>query len=280
MSLPYSLRCTAVHGAHRYCGNDAYCAALTLDFLTVWIENRSLTFSCHLSPPTPSPFAHILLSALLNLLIFFPIPSSSPPSFLLCAPPTPPLHTHQPPHISVSILMPPQSAVLSLESLLGQENVRTMAMFLETVIRFLAEGAASGLNVIAVYVTEILRVTGFDVALTLPRFTPEGVTAVAQWGLVGLIGYWVLTVILRLLFGVFRHMFWVVKMVLALWLFGLIVTDKHASAETTATRVGVLVLAFVLLTLFTSGFDKSSAVEHRLSKLERRVRDVERTKAD
>lgn len=30
------------------------------------------------------------------------------------------------------------------------------------VIRFLAEGAASGLNVIAVYVTEILRVTGVD----------------------------------------------------------------------------------------------------------------------
>uniref|UniRef100_A0A3Q3AQL1 Si:dkey-74k8.3 n=1 Tax=Kryptolebias marmoratus TaxID=37003 RepID=A0A3Q3AQL1_KRYMA len=156
------------------------------------------------------------------------------------------------------------------ESVLGTNAIRSAAEFLETVIRFLAEGAASGLNVIAVYVTEILRVTGFDVALTLPRFTPEGVTAVAQWGLVGLIGYWVLTVILRLLFGVFRHMFWVVKMVLALWLFGLIVTDKHASAETTATRVGVLVLAFVLLTLFTSGFDKSSAVEHRLSKLERR----------
>lgn len=34
--------------------------------------------------------------------------------------------------------------------------------FFEMVIRFLAEGAASGLNVIAVYVTEILRVTGFD----------------------------------------------------------------------------------------------------------------------
>lgn len=34
--------------------------------------------------------------------------------------------------------------------------------FLEMVIRFLAEGAASGLNVIAVYLTEILRVTGFN----------------------------------------------------------------------------------------------------------------------
>ncbi|MEQ2178623.1 hypothetical protein GOODEAATRI_015987, partial [Goodea atripinnis] len=83
------------------------------------------------------------------------------------------------------------SAVLYLESMMGQENVHTLAMnvvsvhcchvqkqietrfsrslsfpappqFLQTAIRFLAEGAASGLNVIAVYVTEILRVTGFD----------------------------------------------------------------------------------------------------------------------
>lgn len=38
----------------------------------------------------------------------------------------------------------------------------TPPQFLEMVIRFLAEGAASGLNVIAVYVTEILRVTGVD----------------------------------------------------------------------------------------------------------------------
>uniref|UniRef100_A0A8C6M0I3 Si:dkey-74k8.3 n=1 Tax=Nothobranchius furzeri TaxID=105023 RepID=A0A8C6M0I3_NOTFU len=152
--------------------------------------------------------------------------------------------------------------------------------FSETVIRFLAEGAASGLNVIAVYVTEILRVTGFDVALTLPRFTPEGVTAVAQWGLVGLIGYWVLTVLFRLLIGVFKQVFWVVRMVIALWLFGLIVTDKHASADTTAIRVGVLVLACVLLSLVTSSSDKTSAVEHRLGKLERRVREVEKMKAE
>uniref|UniRef100_A0A1A8QH11 Transmembrane protein 109 n=2 Tax=Nothobranchius TaxID=28779 RepID=A0A1A8QH11_9TELE len=173
-----------------------------------------------------------------------------------------------------------ESAVQFLESLLGQENVLTVASFSETVIRFLAEGAASGLNVIAVYVTEILRVTGFDVALTLPRFTPEGVTAVAQWGLVGLIGYWVLAILFRLLIGVFKQVFWVVRMVIALWLFGLIVTDKHASADTTAIRVGVLVLACVLLSLVTSSSDKTSAVEHRLGKLERRVREVEKMKAE
>ncbi|XP_054890326.1 uncharacterized protein LOC129362668 isoform X2 [Poeciliopsis prolifica] len=165
------------------------------------------------------------------------------------------------------------------ESLVGAGVIRSAAEFLSTAIRFLAEGAASGLNVIAVYVTEILRVTGFDVA-TLPRFTPEGVTTVAQWGLVGLIAYWILTILLRLLIGVFKQLFWVVKTVLALWLFGLIVTDKHASAETTAIRVGVLVLVVVLLTLFTSSSEKTSGLESRLNKLEGRLRAVERRKEE
>ncbi|XP_047440720.1 uncharacterized protein LOC125007875 isoform X2 [Mugil cephalus] len=166
------------------------------------------------------------------------------------------------------------------ESVVGTGAIRSAAEFLETVIRFLAEGAASGLNVIAVYVTEILRVTGVDVTLTLPHFTPEGVTAVAQWGLLGLIGYWVLTIVLRLLIGVLKQVFWMVKTVLALWLFGLMVTDKQASAETTAVRLSGLVLVCVLLTLLTSGSEKSGKVEHRLSSLEGRLKAVEKRKGE
>uniref|UniRef100_A0A3Q0SC26 Si:dkey-74k8.3 n=1 Tax=Amphilophus citrinellus TaxID=61819 RepID=A0A3Q0SC26_AMPCI len=156
----------------------------------------------------------------------------------------------------------------------------TLLQFFEMVIRFLAEGAASGLNVIAVYVTEILRVTGFDAALTLPRFTPEGVTAVAQWGLVALIAYWLLSIVLRLLIGVIRQVFWIIKTVLGLWIFGLIVTDKQASADTTAVRLAFLVLVCVLLTVLTSGSDKSFAVEDRLSRLEGRVNAVENKKRE
>ncbi|XP_033949062.1 uncharacterized protein [Pseudochaenichthys georgianus] len=152
--------------------------------------------------------------------------------------------------------------------------------FLQMVIRFLAEGAASGLNVIAVYVAEILRVTGFDVALTLPRFTPEGVAAIAQWGLVALIGYWVLTIVLRVLICLVKRVFWVVKTVLALWLFGLIVTEKNATADTTAVRVGGLVLGCVLLTLLTSCSEKTCTVEQRLSTLESRVKGVEKKKGE
>ncbi|XP_034400184.1 transmembrane protein 109-like isoform X1 [Cyclopterus lumpus] len=164
------------------------------------------------------------------------------------------------------------------ESVVGSGVIRSAAEFFEMVIRFLAEGAASGLNVIAVYVTEILRVTGFDVALTSPLFTPEAVAAIAQWGLVALIGYWVLTIVLRLLIGVVRRVFWVVKTVLALWLFGLIVTDKHATADITAVRLGGLVLTCVLLTLLTSCSEKTCGVEHRLSSLEGRVKAVEKSR--
>uniref|UniRef100_A0A8C6UCS6 Si:dkey-74k8.3 n=1 Tax=Neogobius melanostomus TaxID=47308 RepID=A0A8C6UCS6_9GOBI len=152
--------------------------------------------------------------------------------------------------------------------------------FLETVIRFLAEGAASGLNVIAVYVTEILRVTGFDAALTLPLVTPEAVTAVAQWGLLTLIGYWILAIVLRVLIGVVRQVFWILKTVLALWFFGLIVLDKTASADTTAVRLTGLVLACVVLTLLTSGSEKTSAVDQRIRSLEGRLKAVEKSKGD
>ncbi|XP_055005069.1 uncharacterized protein LOC110160722 isoform X1 [Boleophthalmus pectinirostris] len=237
-------------------------------------------------------FSHILLLFHFILVISILIPSflclmHSYPSALHSFPPLP---RSSAPLCSCLLLSAPvcsclllcgvwiQSAVLFLESLVGQENVYTLAMFLETVIRFLAEGAASGLNVIAVYVTEILRVTGFDA--TLPPVTPEAVTAVAQWGLLTLIGYWVLAIVLRLLIGIVRQVFWIIKTVLALWFFGLIVLDKTASADTTAVRLTGLVLVCVLLTLLTSGSEKTSAVEQRISSLEGRLKVVEKSKGD
>ncbi|XP_057706706.1 uncharacterized protein LOC130924278 isoform X2 [Corythoichthys intestinalis] len=166
-----------------------------------------------------------------------------------------------------------------VESLMGIGAVRSAAEVLGTVIRFLAEGVASGLNVIAVYVTEILRVTGFDAAIMFPRFTPEGVTAVAQWGILAFIGYWVLTLLLRLAIKTLRHVFWLVKMAVVLWLFAMIVSDGSASADITAVRLGALVLGYILLSLLTSGSDRNGALEHRLKSLEGRVRAVEKRKS-
>ncbi|XP_051937295.1 uncharacterized protein LOC127610853 isoform X2 [Hippocampus zosterae] len=165
------------------------------------------------------------------------------------------------------------------ESVVGIDGIRSATEFLRMVFRFLAEGVANGLNVIAAYVTEILRVIGFD-ALTLPRFTPEGVTTVAQWGVLAVIGYWVMTILLRFAIDALRHVFWLVKMAVVLWLFAMIVSDSSASADTTAVRLGGLVLGYILLSLLTSGSNKTGALEHRLKSLEGRVKAVEKRKGN
>lgn len=142
-----------------------------------------------------------------------------------------------------------------------------------------ASAASAGCDLLKC-ATTFLHFLPSTVAAKLPRFTPEGVTAIAQWGLLALIAYWVLTVLLRLLMCVVKRVFWVVKTVLALWLFGLIVTDKTASAETTAVRVGGLVLGCVLLSLLTPDCEKKSSVDQRLSTLEGRLRAMEKRKAE
>ncbi|XP_031654507.1 uncharacterized protein LOC109864660 isoform X4 [Oncorhynchus kisutch] len=167
-----------------------------------------------------------------------------------------------------------------VESVVGTNVIESTVEFFEMLIRFLAEGAASGLNVIAVYVTEILRVTGVDVQLPFPHFTPEGVASVGQWALLALIGYWVLSIVLRLLVGVVRRVFWMLKAGTALWLFGLIVSDVKAGSDTTAVRLAGLVLGCALLGLASYGSEKTIHVEDRLSILEGRVKAVERRKGD
>lgn len=109
----------------------------------------------------------------------------------------------------------------------------------------------------------------------LPRFTPGGVAAIAQWSVVALISYWLLTIILRLLNWVLNWVFLVVKTVLVLSLFGLIATDETASTDTTAVRVFGLVLGCVF---WNFGSVKTSSVESRLSFLEARLKAVEEKK--
>ena len=122
--------------------------------------------------------------------------------------------------------------------------------------------------------------SAITVPLSLPRFTPEGVASVAQWGLLALIGYWLLTVILRLFIGLLRQVFWILKTVAALWLFGLIVSDAHAGTDTTAIRLAGLVLGCALLGVAFPSSEKTVGVEGRLGQLEGRVRALEGRKGE
>ncbi|XP_062380997.1 voltage-gated monoatomic cation channel TMEM109 isoform X2 [Sardina pilchardus] len=166
-----------------------------------------------------------------------------------------------------------------VESIVGTNVVETALEFLGMLLQFLAEGAASGLNVIAVYVSEILRATGVDAKLPFPHFTPEGVASVAKWALLALIGYWVLSVVLRLALSVLRRVFWLLKAVATLWMFGLIVSDTSAATDTTAMRLAALVLSYVVIGLAT-GSKEAPSVESRLNTLEGKLKAIEKKKMD
>ncbi|KAK2890709.1 hypothetical protein Q8A67_013352 [Cirrhinus molitorella] len=166
-----------------------------------------------------------------------------------------------------------------VESIVGTHVIEICAEFFEMVLKFVAEGAASGLNVIAVYVSEILRATGVDETISVPHFTAEGVSAVTKWALVALISYWLLSFLLRVTVGLVRRVFWLIKAVVVLWLFVRIVGDPAASTDITTMRLILLVLICAVFGVATSsGGGAGGNLESRISRLEGQVKGLEKKK--
>nr|XP_023653168.1 transmembrane protein 109-like isoform X3 [Paramormyrops kingsleyae] len=165
-----------------------------------------------------------------------------------------------------------------LVSVVGSRVIDTTTEYFKVAVGVLSTGAASGLNVIAVYVSEILSATGVSVKLPFPHFTAEGIAFVAQWALLAVIGYWVFSLVLHLVLCLLRRVLWLLKLSIALWLFVVIVSDTSANTNTTAWRLSALVFACALLGLARVGSeqDKSSNLERRVKGLEGSMKRIER----
>lgn len=166
-----------------------------------------------------------------------------------------------------------------VESIVGTHVIEIGAEFVEMLLKFVAEGAASGLNVIAVYVSEILRATGVNETVSVPHFTAEGVSAVTKWALLALIAYWLLSLLLRVTVMLVKRVFWLIKAVVVLWLFVRIISDPAASNEVTTMRLILLVLTCAVFGVATSsGGGTGGSLESRMSKLEGQVKGLEKKK--
>ncbi|XP_058654150.1 transmembrane protein 109 isoform X2 [Onychostoma macrolepis] len=177
------------------------------------------------------------------------------------------------------ILEPLEGLRKYVESIVGTHVIEICIEFVEMLLQFVAEGAASGLNVIAVYVSEILRATGVNESISVPHFTAEGVSAVTKWALLALIGYWLLSLLLRVAVGLVRRAFWLIKAVIVLWLFVRIVGDPAAPTEVTTMRLTLLVLICAVFGVATSrGGGTGGNLESRLSRLEGQVKGLEKKK--
>ncbi|XP_051715627.1 uncharacterized protein si:dkey-74k8.3 isoform X2 [Ctenopharyngodon idella] len=164
------------------------------------------------------------------------------------------------------------------ESIVGTHVIEICVEFVEMLLKFVAEGVASGLNVIAVYVSEILRATGVNETISIPHFTAEGVSAVTKWALLALISYWLLFFLLRVTVALVRRVFWLIKAVVVLWLFVRIVSDPVAPTEVTTMRLILLVLICAVFGVATSY--GGGGLESRISKLEGQVKGMEKKKKE
>ncbi|KAM9478036.1 voltage-gated monoatomic cation channel TMEM109 [Clarias gariepinus] len=160
-----------------------------------------------------------------------------------------------------------------LVSLLGKKTVDTLLKTMGDAVKVTSQATAHALNVVAAYIEDLL-----DFKMPEKRFTPEGVVFVAQWALLAVLAYWLLSLAVCLLSGVFRRTLFLLKVVFAIAAFGLIVSDGEASAETTAMRLAGLVFACILLGVGPSFWrgDATTHLEQKVKALEKQLREMER----
>ncbi|GAA6233768.1 transmembrane protein 109 [Lates japonicus] len=167
-----------------------------------------------------------------------------------------------------------------LGRLAGEQTVLSVQKAFSQVLGVVSTSLASGLNVLLQYVSHFLQAAGIQVAFPINRVTPEGLIFVAQWILVALIGYWLISLTFRLVASTLKRALWLLKVGVALVCFGFILSDHSVGTETMAVRLAVLVCVCVLLGVGTSGgsnaADKTAHLEEQVKVLERRLREMER----
>ncbi|XP_067260017.1 voltage-gated monoatomic cation channel TMEM109-like isoform X1 [Chanodichthys erythropterus] len=167
-----------------------------------------------------------------------------------------------------------------LVSTVGEKRVNLCLKFLQSGVKWLSDAVALALNTVIQYVVEILESAGIDAKLPFQKVTPEGVIFVTQWALLAVIAYWILSFILRLVVGAVRQALWLLKITFAVGMFGLILSDTGASAETTAMRLAGLACVCVLLGIGATSAKPDTHLENKIKVLERRLKEMEKSKME
>ncbi|XP_061465752.1 voltage-gated monoatomic cation channel TMEM109 [Rhineura floridana] len=165
----------------------------------------------------------------------------------------------------------------TMESLIGQENFIMLNEHISSLVWIVSSGISSALFVVARIAGQFLTSFGMagEHATQFLKLNPDQVQTVLLWGLAALIGYWVLSLLLRLLLAILSRIMWGLKVVLFGACFMFIVTAVPDRSVQT-------LLLLVLLTLYVllgwlSGSNRSGAqLEAKVHSLERQVEELQR----
>ncbi|XP_069047435.1 voltage-gated monoatomic cation channel TMEM109 [Lepisosteus oculatus] len=163
------------------------------------------------------------------------------------------------------------------ESVVGPETLDSALEVAQSAVRVLSEGAATGLNVVAGLCIELLKTAEVNVRLTTPLFTAEEVAKMMQWGLATLIGYWLISLALRLVGSVLRRVLWLVKFSLFMWAFFSILYHVEDPYKRAVLLVALLVVSVLLGGLRgATADDKHRSLEAKMAILEKQILDLKR----
>ncbi|XP_030580427.1 voltage-gated monoatomic cation channel TMEM109 [Archocentrus centrarchus] len=167
-----------------------------------------------------------------------------------------------------------------LGRLVGEQTLLSVQKAFSQVLAVAAGSVAAGLNVLLQYITQFLQASGIQVALPISKVTPDGLLFVAQWVLIALICYWLISLAFRLVASTLMRALWLLKVGVALTCFGLILSDHHVGTEMMAIRLAVLLCVCAMLGVGTwrgsSGAEKTAHLEEQVKILERRLKDMEK----
>ncbi|KAF3687065.1 hypothetical protein EXN66_Car002737 [Channa argus] len=167
-----------------------------------------------------------------------------------------------------------------LGRLAADQTMLSVQKAFSKVVGVVAEGLASALNVLLQYVSHFLQAAGFQVDSPKNKVTPDGLIFVAQWVLVALAGYWLMSFALRLVASTLRQVLWLLKVLVALACFSIILSDSSVGTQTMAIRLAVLLCVCALLGVGDSGSYnaavKTAHLEEQVKVMERRLREMER----
>lgn len=120
------------------------------------------------------------------------------------------------------------------------------------------------------------RLTGclcsFTVSFPPDAVTPQGLIFVAQWVLVALLVYFVLSRTFRLLAATLQGAWWLLKVGLALAFFVQLLRDPSLTVEARAVQISILLLACML---FGVGRTKGPDVDEKTRRLEQQLRELQ-----
>ncbi|KAL3067644.1 hypothetical protein OYC64_017383 [Pagothenia borchgrevinki] len=167
-----------------------------------------------------------------------------------------------------------------LGRLAGEQTLLSVHKAFSQVLGVVAGSLSGGLNVLLQYASHFLQAAGIQAEFPVSRVSPEGVSFVAQWVIVALIGYSLISFVFRLVASTLRRAMWLLKVGVALVCFGLILRDHSVGTHTMVVRLAVLVCVCVLLGVGSlqrsTAVDKTAHLEEQVKTLERRLREMER----